>query len=351
MKKKHAHNKAVTQDDVARKAGVSRSIVSYVLNGEPRPVAPDTKKRIIAAIEELGYRPNKYAQMLMKSKYDALAEKQFGIVLSDVFMLRRPYYADILAGIHTTAHEKDHHIRFIRFFYDLKDPLLFNELIHREEISGLLLIALDQSIHSEEELRLIRQIRERISNIVCIDWHLEGFPSINFNRQEAAFHATKHLLELGYTDLAYIGPDDNRITGYQQALVQNQLPIQGIYPLQNSNLKTGHDTCMELIAGNRLPRAIFGGTDEVSIGILRCLSKHDIRVPDQVAVISIDNIEMAEYCNPPLTTENVDTFQMGRIAVETLIHRAANPNQIPTLTLLPTRLVVRESCKTRNPGT
>jgi len=151
-------NEKVTQEDVARQAGDSRSVVSYVVNNVPRQVAPETKERVLKAIEELGYRPNKHAQRLMREQGDSVADKQFGLVLTDPSMFRRPYYGNILAGIHRTAHAHNCHIRFIRFFDELRNPVLFNELVHEEEISGLLLMSLDQVIEGEPDRQLIRQI-------------------------------------------------------------------------------------------------------------------------------------------------------------------------------------------------
>ncbi|MDA3810519.1 MAG: LacI family DNA-binding transcriptional regulator [Spirochaetaceae bacterium] len=338
------NKKTVTQDDVARRAGVSRSIVSYVLNPGSRPVALETRKKVLQAIEDLGYRPNKFAQNLMKSANDTVADKQFGLILSDVFMLRRPYYADILAGIHTTAHENNHHIRFMRFFHDLKDPILFNELIHKEEISGLILFSLDQSIKSDEDKKLIEQIRARINNIICIEWELEGVSSVNFSRREAAYKACNHLISKGKKNILYIGPLDNRIPGYQQAILKNLGSENLLEPCFGSNLSDGYNICQSLIAEKKLPEAILGGTDEVSMGILRSLHQNNIKVPQDISIVSIDNIEMASFTNPPLTTVNVETWQMGSVAVQTLIQRVKNRDSMITQTLLPIQLIIRESC-------
>ena len=122
----------VTQDDVAKLAGVSRSVVSYVLSASSRSVAPETRERIPAAISELGYRPNKFAQNLMRAKRGAIAHKQFGVVLSDVFMLRRPYYADILAGIHRTDGADDELQRVLIDLHASGDPYEFR-LVERPE--------------------------------------------------------------------------------------------------------------------------------------------------------------------------------------------------------------------------
>lgn len=336
--------KTVTQEDVAKLAGVTRSVVSCVLNRSDRPVAQETRDKILKAMAELGYRPNVAAQNLTRTRYNSIAEKQFGILMSDISMLSKPYYSNILAGIHATAHESNHHIHFIRFFHDLKDPLLFDELIHEDKISGLIMISLDQSIKSKEDEKLVAEIKERIDNIVCIEWTSEGLPSINFSRQEAAYKACKYLISKGHKDILYIGPNDERCLGFQQALLESgnleniKKSFFGVTP------RDGYEFTNRIIESGELPEAIVGGTDELSIGILRSLNEHKIDVPDKLALISIDNIEMSEFTNPPLTTVNVETWEMGKFAVMELIRRAKNKDQMPSNTILPTELVIRESC-------
>lgn len=339
----------VTQDDVARHAGVSRSIVSYVLNDGPRPVAPETRQRILNAIRELGYRPNRAAQNLTRSKNENIAHKQLGIIMSDVYMLRRPYYADILAGIHNTAHEQEYHIRFIRFFSDLKDPLLFNQLIHREEVSGIILLALDQSIHSDQEWTLIAEMRSRIRNIICLEWELEGLPSVLFNRQEAALMAGRRLVASGLRRLMYVGPEDARLSGFRQLCMEEHLPTHtsptGDGLVFGFNLSDGYRAALAIAAMAERPEGVLGGTDEVSMGMLRGFAEAGLRVPEDISVVSIDNIEMSEFSIPPLTTVNVNTFEMGHTAVQTLIHRAIHPADVPVHAVLPIQLVERKSCK------
>src|ERR1700694_1103622 len=117
------NHKIITQDDVARRAGVTRSIVSYVINDGPRKVATPTRNRVLEAIKELGYRPNKHAQIL-SSVYDNPAGNYIGIVLASNIMFKRPFYGSILASIHEHAHEIGWHVRFIRVSDDFCDPAL-----------------------------------------------------------------------------------------------------------------------------------------------------------------------------------------------------------------------------------
>ncbi len=334
----------VTQEDVARAAGVTRSVVSYVLNGNSRSVAPETRDRILKAIDELGYRPNKFAQALMLGKGNPSAVRQIGIVLNGAHVFLRPYYAEILAGIHERAHEGGYHIRFIRFFDELKDPIIFNSLIHDEEICGLILIALDQSIVTVEDEGLIDQIRERIENIVCVEWQHEGLSSVWFNRRDAAYAATNHLLSLGHRKIAYIGESDERIIGFRQAMIESgESDVSALLIESANDMRSGYDAAASVLPGNPELTAVMAGSDEVAIGILRYLNGHGIAVPHSIAIASIDNIEMAEFTNPPLTTVNVQKAAMGRQAVQMIIDRGRSLTDGPVTMLLPSSLVIRES--------
>ncbi len=224
--------KNITQNDVAKRAGVTRSMVSTVLKETHRSDAPATREKILNAIEELGYRPNKYAQALLTGE-EALAKKHIGVILYSDEIFLRPYYTEILSGIYTAAHKASYHVRFIRFFNELKDPILFNSLIHMKEISGLLLLAVDQALKTPEDRNILQKVSERIKQIVCIDWKEEGLSSVLFDRQEAAYKAVQCLLSKGYTDIAYIGQLDERVRGFRQAFLENnctsipQLRISG----------------------------------------------------------------------------------------------------------------------------
>jgi LacI family transcriptional regulator len=334
----------VTQKDVAERAGVSRGIVSYVINNGPRAVAPETRERVLQAIADLGYRPNKHAQNLMREQWGSVAERDLGLILPNVELLQRPYYGSIVASIHQTAHDNHYRIRFMRFFDELQNPALFNELVHREEISGLILMSLDQCIQSEADQEIIEAIRARIENVVCLEWQLEGLPCVSFDRAAAARQAAEHLIKLGYADVVYLGLADERIMGYQQAHIANNLPVPPQAIFYAHDMESGRATVQQVLSRDRRPRAIVAGSDEIAFGILRGLKEQAIAVPQQIALVSIDNIPMAAYAAPPLTTVNVPKNSMGRVAVDVLVNNGKDKPFTSVTNLLPTKLIVRESC-------
>ena len=334
----------VTQHDVAELAGVTRSMVSYVLNGSSRNVAPETRQKILAAIDELGYRPNKFAQALSMGNKGVMANRHIGIVLCNAEMFLRPYYAEILTGIHTAAYEKGYHIRFLRFFDEFKDPVLFNQLVDSEEICGLILVATDQCLKTEEDQQLIERVRNKIDQIVCLEWQITGLSSVSFDRQEAALRVTQFLFEKGYKDIAYLGESDQRVTGFKQAFLENGVDTSSLYIDAAADMESGYSAVKRLHQNcSKLPSAIFAGSDEVAVGVLRYLHEHDIKVPDKIALISIDNIEIAQYTSPELTTMNVQKRAMGYRSVEMIVNRNANQGENAITLLLPTNLIIRKS--------
>ncbi len=340
----HARNKIITQDDVARQAGVTRSIVSYVINNGPRKVSAETRHRVLVAIKELGYRPNKHAQILSTTD-GTIAEKYIGIILSGNYMFRRPHYGSMLASIHEQAHQNGWHIRFIRLFNDFCNPELFDELIHPNEIGGMILLGLDQVLRDTPAYgSLVEEIVRRVERVVCIEWQWPGVPSIQFDKANAAFQATDHLLSCGRRHIAYIGPDDRRMVGYQQTLRE-----KGILPgdqklFIGDNPISGYEACDELIRSGWPIDGLCIGADEVAFGVLNCLYQRGLRVPDDIAIASIDNLEMSAFTVPPLTTVDVPKHEMGLHAIDILVSDQTWKGRTPAFTItVPTQLIVRET--------
>lgn len=334
--------RVVTQEDVARRAGVSRSIVSYVINKGPRSVSEETRQRVLEAIKTLGYRPNKYAQLL-SSTADVVAEKYIGIVLAAEYMFQRPYYGHILASIHEHAHQRDLHIRFIRVFDDFNDPALFNELIHPNEIGGAILLGLDQVLTTSDERGLIEQIVDRVAQVVCVEWEWPGVPSVQFDRQNAAYQATRHLLDIGRKQIAYIGPEDRRLQGYQQAIWEQRLTTNDQLIHFAVAPQWGYACCADLLRTGAPFDAICTGTDEVAIGVLKCLHEHGIRVPQDVAVASIDNLDISAYMIPSLTTVDIPKNEIGQQAINALVSQQTNGSAAAISITVRTQLIVRDS--------
>ncbi|MCR5762514.1 MAG: LacI family transcriptional regulator [Treponema sp.] len=335
--------KTVTQYDVAKAAGVTRSMVSYVISGNTeRSVAPETRKKILEAIELLGYRPNKVAQALQQGD-KSLASRRIGIIIHAPDVFRRPYYAEIIEGIHTCAHKNNFEIAFIRFFYEFENPVLFNKLIHEDEIGGLILIALEKDVQGSEN-KIIHKMKERIKKIVCVEWKFPGLTSVFFDRKAAGKKDAEYLIECGYADISYIGADDERIDGVKEALKEHDLNNVDIVIGIAFDINSGYAAIKEICNQKKLSRAIVCGSDEVAMGVLCYLNECGIAVPEKVAVISIDNIDMSGYTTPPLTTLNIQKTEMGTKAVELIASDNAYQDENAVEVTFPTVIVERKSC-------
>lgn len=339
---------AITQDDVAELAGVSRSVVSYVINNGPRKVSEATRQRVLTAIKDLGYRPNEHAQRLKQGS--EAARNSIGIVTGGTGynLLERPYYNIVLSGLYDNAYQLHQQISFLVYWDALKDPIFFNKHIHEEEISSLIFMLPSLILRSKEDEKLLNQIIARISTIVCIEEPLFDLPAVIFDRAEAARSAVKHLIGLGHEQIAFVAIHDERLTGYKQALLENGL----VYDERLVNflepsappVQSAYGIISKLLASDTPFSAIFTATDEAAIGAMAAVTDRGLRIPHDIALVSIDNIEMAEMVRPALTTVDVPKRTLARFAIQSLMTQKDYPDQGQVSTLVPIKLIVRESC-------
>jgi LacI family transcriptional regulator len=339
--------KVVTQQDVADRAGVSRSIVSYVLNNGPRKVSQATRQRVMEAIQELGYRPNKHAQRL-KQGSDAV-KNTIGIVTGgqSYNMLNRPYYNLVLAGLFDSAYQLNQHIRFFSFFEALRDPVFFNKNIHRDEISSLILLLPGMITGTPGHEKILDMMIDRIDNIICLEDSIKGLPAVIFDRAAAAYLAVEHLINLGHQRIAFLAIEDQRKHGYRQALLEHNLPfdeslIRVLSPVEPA--RSAYQQTLELLESGKTPTAIFASNDEAGIAAIAALHDRGLRVPDDVAITSIDDIELASLIRPALTTVNVPKRRMGTYAIQFLISQRDILSPRAASMVLPVDLIIRDSC-------
>lgn len=342
------HGENVTQEDVAQRAGVSRSIVSYVINNGPRKVSEATRQRVLDAIDDLGYRPNEHAQRL-KQGADA-ARDSIGIVTGGkgYNLIERPYYNIVLSGIYEHAYQQSQQISFLAYWDALKDPVFFNKHIHAHAISSLIFILPSLIPNTKDDKKLLRQIIDRIPYIVCLEETVSNLPSVLFDRAEAARSVMEHLIGLGHEHIAFVALNDQRLTGYKQTLLENDFSYDAnlVDFLEPSltPVRSAYDIISRFIDSQVEFTAIFAATDEAAIGAIAALTDHGLRVPQDIAVASIDNIEMASMVRPALTTVDIPKRTLARFAIQALQTQKDFPDQGQVSMVVPTKLIIRESC-------
>ncbi len=320
-------NKRVTQWDVAKEAGVSRSQVSYVINGDTRYVSPETRKKILDAIDKLGYHTNQAAQKL-RLGIDEYVKKQIGLIISNPEVFSNPFHSKIIASLHNAAHEKGCRIHFIRFFDELKDPVLFNSLVHPDEIGGLLLLDLSKQYKDDDNGILMEKIRSRMKNTVSIEWKTPLFPCVRFDVYKSGQIAVDYLFARGYTSIGYVGPVDERLSGIRDAMTENHQQVDGMFMAPAHTMEDGFKIAKSLIDSGQMPRAIICGSDDIASGMLFKFNQNKIDVPSTVALIGMGNTDITKYTNPSLTTMNIKLNEIGQTAIDMIIGGPYNHDSI-----------------------
>ncbi len=298
-------------EDVAAKAGVSRALVSLALNDSPR-VADVSKAAILAAADELGYRPNLAARNLARQKTGTL-----GVLLND---LHNPFFAEVFDGLAAAASEIDQKLLLTTGRNDsrLERQAIDSMIEHR--VDGIILVG--TRILSSEIAHIAKSIATvvlgrmvRAIEVDCVTNH----------DSEGARIAVEHLVTLGHRSIAHIDGGTGagaaaRRAGFERTC--RQLDVEQFEVIAGDYTEhAGVNGTKRLLARKQRPTAIFGANDLVAIGVLDTLVEAGLRVPEDVAVIGYDNSPLARLSRLSLSSIDQSTDILGRVAVDLLVSR------------------------------
>lgn len=328
--------------DVAARAGVSRQTVSRVINGKGE-VGAATRERVLAAIAELGYRPNVVAQSMVAGRTHTLGcispnltDYTFACLIENAQSEARQHGYFLLTGSAPAVDDV---------------PLLLEELLARQ-VDGLLIL----NPCADGRSRHISPLLERGMAIVYLNESPQGesVSSVRCNDHEGGFRATRYLLELGHTQIALIaGPGNEQCTherqsGYYQALAESGLAADpSLQERGDWSATSGYEATRRLLAAGRPFSAIFAQNDRMAVGAIRALRENGLRVPQDISVIGFDDYPLSSYFDPPLTTLRQPLDYLGRQAARLLIETIHDPTRPIEQILFPARLVERASCAPR----
>jgi LacI family transcriptional regulator len=326
--------------DVARASNVSIATVSRVFNDSPL-VSEDTRQRVVEAAARLGYWPNGIARSLITSRTHTL-----GALLPD---LHGEFFSEVIHGIDLAAREKGFHLLVSRSSSSADE---FTSALRsmRGRVDGLIVMAPDIDTSA-----LLRQSAGSVVTVlVNPEVAMPGLHAISIGNVDGAQSVVRHLVSLGHRRIATItGPAYNidarqRLEGWRAALVEAGLqPAPELEFRGDFSEPSGYDAAAELLRVEPRPSAVFVANDYMAIGVLGALQDAGVRVPDDIAIAGFDDIPMARYLTPPLTTVNVPMLQLGKRAVHLLLDGGAPAPAEGTREELPTTLVVRSSCGAR----
>lgn len=327
-----------TIQEVARKAGVSPTTVSHVINNS-RVVSAETRLRVEAAMEELHYRPNALARSLRRGQTHTL-----GLILPDI---SNPFFAEIGHSIETAAFEQGYSVILCNTEGDLDKEDLYVDVLSKKQVDGMIFVAAGDQTDS------LRALLRHEVPVVVVDRDLPEVEvdAVLADSRQGGYLATQHLIALGHRRIGCIAgpfhltPSAQRVTGYREALLDaHLLADDDLIKRGDFHPESGYRAARSLLERRDAPAAIFACNDLMALGALRAAAESGRQVPADLAIVGFDDIELASYTSPPLTTIAQPKADLGRLAVQWLIEHIADKSRPARRELLPTRLIVRGTC-------
>jgi DNA-binding LacI/PurR family transcriptional regulator len=327
----------ITLRDVAQYVGVSITTVSNVVRDWPY-VADETRTKVQRAIVELGYSPHPIAQSLRTGTMQTI-----GFIVPD---LANPYFASMVSVAEDVARDQQY---TVIVFNSHEDEATEAECIRRANnrmVDGILISQVAEAKHTTERLKALSV------PVVSIDRIPDDFDgaSCTLNNFRAAEMATQHLAALGHQRIAHIGgptsaaPGRDRSNGYLEALQQNGLDYhRTVYTRAGWGCNGGYAAMRQLLDDSIRPTAVFASNDRVAIGAFHAINDAGLRVPDDISVVGVDDIEVSEHITPPLTTVRQPLLDMARAGIDLLLTLVHEQEPEESHIVLEPSLILRQS--------
>jgi len=338
MSKDHPSRRP-TQYDVARLAGVSQSAVSKVLNDPASASIPaETRQRILKAVEIVGYQPNVLARSLRVGKTHML-----GLIVPDS---ANPFFAELGKHMEEAAYRQGYSVILCNTGGDPDRESFYTDTLLRQQVDGVIFVA------GGNQANCLNQALERQIPVVVVDRDLPdcAVDTVLLDNFQGGLLATRHLLALGHRRIGCIAgpsnvtPSAERVLGYKAALGEYGIAVDDALIRQgNFQLESGWKRAHEILGQAPRPTALFACNDLMAVGALRAAAELGLSVPRDLSVVGFDNIELASYTAPPLTTVAQPTDEIGVKAVTLLIERIQDRTLKPRSERLDAALIIRES--------
>jgi LacI family transcriptional regulator len=327
--------------DIADKTGFSTNTVSLALRQSPR-IPPQTRDIIQRAAAELNYLPNQIAKSLVSRE-----TKTIGLVLTDI---NNPVLTHTAQAIELALAARGYGTLFATSNNNMAEEIRAIEMVRARQVDGILIYPT-----SHRRLDHLRVLRRANYPIVLLVADTEGgIDAVGMDERRGAYKATRHLIDVGHRRIAIIDGADpfgnrEKRDGYQQALTEAGLahdPALVLDP-RGDSVDRGYWAIDGTMRGDQRPTAIFAANDSLALGALRWCLKHHVRVPEDVAIVGMDNIEFGEYAGVPLSSVDYAVETVTRMAVERLMRLIGAGDQLPEphVTLIDPDLVIRESTR------
>ncbi|ANZ19363.1 transcriptional regulator, LacI family [Streptomyces noursei ATCC 11455] len=326
-----------TMVDVARRAGVSVATVSHVVN-DTRPVRPDTRAAVLAAIEELGYTHNTLARSLVTSR-----TRSIGLAVSAI---SNPYFTEILQGVEAGALEAGYSLLIADPHDDPRHERKVVQLLHERRVDGMIVAP------SAEPAEMVDYVTKRQVPTVFLDRLVgDGFDQVCAESAGPVRRLVEHLADAGHTRIGLVAglpglsTTTERVQGYREGLRARGLPFTPeLLAGGNSEAEGAQDATRHLLAAPEPPTAIITANNAMTIGALQALRDLGLEVPRDIALACFDDFSWADLFTPRLTAIAQPSKELGAAAVRLLLERLDDPHRPPRTVRLPCAFVHRTSC-------
>jgi LacI family transcriptional regulator len=328
--------------DIARKARVSISTVSRVIN-QNVVVDPATEARVREAISELGYRPNLLARSFRRKTTHTI-----GLLVPDN---SNPFFAEMARMIEDAGFRAGYNVILCNSDLSQEKQAAYLDVLLAKQVDGLILVS-SGLISLRDEDDPIHRVLEAGVPCVLVDRDVGDMPvdQVLVDHEQGGYLAGRHLVDLGHREIGCIvGPSDitpsaGRFAGFEHALRESGLePVARID--SNGRFDGGEQAVERLLRSGIGFTALFVFNDVVALGVHSALRRAGYRVPDDVSLVSFDNVRLSYAVYPPLTTIAQPISEMAELSLQLLLQRMSDPDAPYSRTVLPTTLVSRESCR------
>jgi LacI family transcriptional regulator len=332
--------KRTTIKDVAKEAGISYQTVSRVINNKGE-VSPEVCARVQAAIEKLGYRPNAIARSMVRGRTHTLGSIAPNLVDYT--------FACLVEGAKAEARQRGYFLLASSAEQESEVSALCDEMLHSGRVDGLLAI----NPYADGRHRCFETLVTQGAAIVYsgVSARQSVVSSVGLDDEGGGYQAARHLIALGHTRIAMLtGPQNedcvqDRNAGFVRALREAGLDVPAnIILIGDWSASSGYQAMQHWLTSGTNFSALFAQNDRMAVGAIKAARDCGRRVPRDLAVVGFDDMPLASYFDPPLTTIRQDIFEHGRQGARMLIEKIENPSCPPERVVIPVQLVVRESC-------
>lgn len=328
--------------DVAKAAGVSTSTVSRIINDNPA-ISTETRERVLKVMKELNYVPNSMARALSNQRAFTVT---LAINADDVKSFNNPFFYEVMHGIETVVYQKDLCLIIANMQTIIRKESILSWLINGKRTQGIIL---PSSLVTEKMIRELN--KHRFPFVVFGEPDtLEPMNWVDVNNRQGGLQAVDHLVRQGYKRIAFISGsrkevfNRNRYKGYQDGLERLGLSYREEYVVEGGSAKAdGINMMNALLQLKESPDAVICSDNILSLGVLKAVQAAGLSVPGDIGVVSFDNFPVADLADPPLTTVDVDVFELGVQTAHMLFKLIENPQSRQQQSLIATKIQVRES--------